>query len=276
MNCKICKEPSNDLFKTLVLNKYSVQYYKCGNCNFIQTESPYWINEAYGSAITSLDIGLAGRNIYVSQFCEWLIKDYFDYNSSFLDYAGGYGLFVRIMRDKGFDFYRQDIYCENLFASRFDISEKSNINHFELVTAFELFEHLEHPIDELKKIFSYTDSILFSTELQPNKALSNVDDWWYFIPETGQHISFYTSKTLKSIAQQFDCHLYSDNRGMHLLTKRNFKHDPFIKYSKYQNDFIIRGLSKARKIYEYIFLGRRKSVKLKSKLGADFNEIRNA
>jgi len=32
----------------------------------------------------------------------------------FLDYAAGYGLFVRLMRDAGYNFRWSDLYCQNL------------------------------------------------------------------------------------------------------------------------------------------------------------------
>ena len=55
-------------------------------------------------------------------------------------------MFVRIMRDKGFNFYRQDIHCQNLFAKHFDISNIKITEKFDLLTAIEVFEHLEDPM----------------------------------------------------------------------------------------------------------------------------------
>ncbi len=48
----------------------------------------------------------------------------------FLDYAGGYGVFTRLMRDIGFDFYWHDPYTQNLFANGFekDIKLIQNLN----------------------------------------------------------------------------------------------------------------------------------------------------
>jgi hypothetical protein len=54
-----------------------------------------------------------------------------------------------MMRDKGFNFYLHDTFCNNLFAKHFDISDLPNYNSFDLLTAFEVFEYLENPIDEL-------------------------------------------------------------------------------------------------------------------------------
>jgi len=65
-------------------------------------------------------------------------------------------------------------------------------------------------------------SILFSTELIPfdSNDMSLIKDWWYFMPETGQHIAFYTYKSLQEIAKKYSCNLYSNMSNIHLLTPK--------------------------------------------------------
>ncbi len=58
MISKITAGQTKLLFTAKVLGKYDVQYYQCVITGFIQTEEPYWLEEAYSSAITKLDIGL--------------------------------------------------------------------------------------------------------------------------------------------------------------------------------------------------------------------------
>lgn len=225
MKCNVCKSETNVLFKGLVMNKYQVEYYKCPKCDFIQTEEPYWLDEAYGSAITDLDIGLVSRNLQYSKALEDIIKNNLDYTGKFLDYAGGYGLFVRLMRDRGFDFYRQDKYCENIFAKHFDLEDTNSKNRFEAVTTFEVFEHLPKPLEEIEIMLNYSDTIIFSTELLPKNNIKNINDWWYFTPETGQHISFYSLKTLKYIADKHHLFFYSQG-PIHMLTKKKLGNNP--------------------------------------------------
>ncbi|WP_353720233.1 class I SAM-dependent methyltransferase [Dyadobacter sp. 676] len=177
------------------------------------------MNEAYNSAITSLDIGLVGRNIGISKRLSSLILSHFDREGHFLDYGGGYGMLVRIMRDCGFDFHRFDTYCENIFARHFDLHD-SSVRKFELLTAFELFEHLENPVEELEKMLEFSDSIFFSTELVPARKLTSARDWWYFTPETGQHIALYSERSLDTLARKFGCNFYTDGRTLHLITRR--------------------------------------------------------
>lgn len=264
MNCSICSGKSESVFKALLLNKYTIHYYQCNSCKFIQTESPFWLQEAYGSAITSLDLGLVKRNLELSTLTEFIIKKCFNFHSSFLDYAGGYGLFVRLMRDKGLDFYWTDQYCENLFAKDQDIKSNTSLSKFELVTAFEVFEHLVDPLEEIKRIFSFSDSILFSTELQPPKGLKKAEDWWYFMPEIGQHVSLFSEESLKVIAEKFNCYLFSNKTSIHLLTPKKLKEDPFKVYGK--KSFLERGLEKALGLVS----GNNSKIELKSLLEGDY------
>ncbi len=227
MNCKVCYSEMENLFKSLVLNKYKVSYFKCPNCDFIQTEKPFWLDESYNNAITDLDVGLVSRNLNYSNLVEKIIKLNFNEHGKFLDYAGGYGLFVRLMRDKGFNFYREDKYCENIFAQNHDLENLNASSRFELVTAFEVFEHLENPLREIEKMLDYSDVLLFSTELQPDVVINNAADWWYFTPETGQHIAFYSEKTLRYIAEKLHCTFYT-NGDLHLMGRKVFKHSPLL------------------------------------------------
>lgn len=230
MECKICSSTTQPIFNTTILNKYSIQYFACDHCRFIQTEKVYWLDEAYSSAISSLDVGYVTRNIMLAERTACIIKWMFQKSGKFLDFGGGYGMFARMMRDKGFSFYRQDLYCENKFADFFDISDLSlEEQKFELLTSFEVFEHLDNPLKEIEEMFKYSDSILFSTELQPSSLPKDVNDWWYFMPQSGQHIAFYSVDSLKEIAKKFGANVYSNNKNIHLITKRKFSFN-YIKF----------------------------------------------
>ncbi|SMC72825.1 class I SAM-dependent methyltransferase [Pedobacter nyackensis] len=239
MKSKITGGQTEVVFNTKVLNKYDVKYYRCLETGFIQTEDPFWLEEAYSTAITKLDIGLVSRNELLRNKTVKLLSDCFDGSKRFLDYAGGYGMFTRMMRDMGYDFYHHDIYCQNLFSEFFDLANCKQQSDFEVVTAFEVFEHLANPLEEIGAILQFGNNILFTTELQPI-GLENISDWWYVVPETGQHIALYTKKALEYIAKQLGLHLLSDGISMHLFTKEKLPFNPFVEKEREKEPFLIR------------------------------------
>jgi len=217
MKCNICHSTSLPLEKAVILNKYNIQYYSCGDCGFIQTEFPYWLEESYSSAIARSDIGLIGRNIKLSSFCSALIPMFYNPNLPSLDYGGGNGMFVRMMRDRGFDFYWYDKYALNQFAEGFEAPQDKR---YSLLTAFEVFEHLPQPIEAIEEMFRYSDTLIFSTRLLPRWKIAPAD-WWYFAPDTGQHIALYTRESLEFIAKKFNVRLSSNGISLHALSPRS-------------------------------------------------------
>ncbi|WP_459200952.1 class I SAM-dependent methyltransferase [Methanococcus sp. CF] len=214
MKCKICNCESNEVFTAKILNKYDIKYYHCDECGFLQTENPYWIDEAYSQPINSSDTGYMRRNIHLSYELIILLFLFFNTSGKYVDYAGGYGVFVRLMRDIGYDFYWQDKYAKNLFSNGFEWK----CGNVDAVTTFESFEHFENPLEDLEKILSISRNIIFSTTLLPKK-LPKPDEWWYYGLDHGQHVSFYSKKTFKYIAKKYGLN-YSNIGSLHLLTEK--------------------------------------------------------
>ncbi|HRE40266.1 MAG TPA: class I SAM-dependent methyltransferase [Ignavibacteria bacterium] len=218
MKCKICDNTTEFFGKGKILEKYEIDYFKCPNCRFIQTENPYWLDEAYKDPINRSDVGYVFRNIRLAKVLNLLIYISFNRKSKFLDYGAGYGLFVRLMRDYGYDFYWDDLYCENIFSKDFEIKDSLN-TEFELISAFELFEHLNNPLEEIEKILKYSRNIFISTELYPVSNPS-INSWWYFGLEHGQHIALYSKQTFEYIAKKFNLNFYTDGKNIHLLSEK--------------------------------------------------------
>lgn len=199
MKCKICLSESEIFAVFPVMNQYSVKYYRCPNCGFICTEAPYWLNEAYNNPIADQDIGILKRNMELSNIVSSILKIIYPSAHAMLDFGGGYGIFTRMMRDMGFDYYWTDKYAQNLFAQHFEKNEE----HYDVVTAMELFEHFVDPLKEVNDILKYSEVLIFSTELVSKIAPPPIADWWYYAPEEGQHISFYTPESLELLALKF-------------------------------------------------------------------------
>lgn len=216
MTCKICRQPAQSQFKAQVLGKYTVEYFACPHCGFLQTEDPYWLEEAYQSAINISDTGIVSRNISLRNSVTPLLLTLFGRNRQFLDFAGGYGLFIRLMRDAGFDFYWEDPYCENLFARGFEVQSGQK---FAALTAFEVFEHLANPWTDIDRMLKSSRNIIFSTLLLPD-PIPEPDLWWYYCFHHGQHIAFYQPRTLAYIAQQKGLHFTTNGKNLHLFSER--------------------------------------------------------
>lgn len=214
MKCNICSKKSTFLFEELILFKYKVKFYHCSSCDFIQSEDPYWLNEAYLEPINIYDTGLLYRNIFYSKKTSILLSLLNLKNGRFLDYAGGYGVFVRLMRDFGFEFLWHDIYTKNLFAKGFNWPQEK----VTAITFFEVMEHFVDPIKEISKLLKFSELLIFSTELMPCK-LPNPKEWSYYGFNHGQHISFYSTTSLKQIAQVLDLNYYH-NKSFHIFSKK--------------------------------------------------------
>ena len=132
----------------------------------MQTAVPYWLAESYASVINEIDIGPINRAVAGSKIVKGIILSMFHREGKFIDYGAGYGVLVRMMRDLGFDFYWCDKYCDNIFAKHFVADRETR---FELLTAFEIFEHLVDPLSEIKAMLAFSDNLLFSTLLVPNE-----------------------------------------------------------------------------------------------------------
>ena len=227
--CNLCLSEVRLIFKSKILNKYDVSYFQCKKCKHIQTEHPYWLKEAYSSAIADADTGLLSRNLTLSKITATVIYFLFDKNKRHLDYAGGYGVLTRLMRDSGFDYYWEDLKSKNLFANGF---EAESGDSFQIVSAFEFLEHIEDPVSEIKNVFKKYDNsaFLFSTMLY-KEPLDK--DWWYFTFATGQHISFYKKETLSYIAEKLGLNFYTNGVNMHLMTKKPVSDIKFSLISKF-------------------------------------------
>lgn len=233
--CKICNNSVQSIFYAKILNKYDTRYFLCASCGFLYVENPYWLDEAYNRPINITDTGIIDRNCHLSKLTSVMLYYFFDRNGKYLDYAGGYGIFTRLMRDKGFDFLWSDLYTTNLFARGFEYADTDNI---ELITSFESFEHFVDPVEEIQKMLKISQSILFTTELLP-APLPKPGDWYYYGLEHGQHISFYTEKTLQFIADKYNLNLYSNHHYFHLLTPKKINERSFSFLLKHHKNYFI-------------------------------------
>lgn len=203
----------------LVLDRHRVDYYLCDTCEYWCTPEPHWLTEAYSEAISAADTGIVLRNTMVARDLAAVLGSMFG-DGPFVDWAGGYGMLVRLMRDQGFDFYWHDPYADNLLARGFEWTGSNS----ELVTAIEVLEHVTDPLAFIDECLAGAgaDTIVFSQELHHGPD----PDWWYLTPATGQHISFFSVRTLRTMAERLGMSLHRTPR-LHMLTRRDLPANRF-------------------------------------------------
>jgi hypothetical protein len=135
-----------------------------------------------------------------------------------LDFGGGSGLLCRLLRDIGVDAWTSDLYGSSEYARFFHV-DAGCVGHapFDVVTAFEVFEHLPCPDEDLAGLFRLSPELLIATT-EPFKTDYD-KSWWYLGPDTGQHVFFYSQRALHLIADRFDYSLQSIG-GWHIFTRR--------------------------------------------------------
>lgn len=219
MKCPICADELREAFRAPILGKYEAVYRQCPACGFLGIRDPHWLDEAYAEAIAITDTGLVSRNLSLSRrLVSFLYLCLHERGRGrYLDYAGGYGLLTRLMRDIGVGFYWLDRYTPNLLAKGFEYTE--HVGPCRAVTAFEVLEHVVDPVGFIHEALETggADTLVFSTELFRDPP-PPPEDWFYYSPETGQHISFFQHRTLERLAQRTDLH-FSTEDGIHVFSR---------------------------------------------------------
>ena len=214
-SCPVCQRADRELvFRQRLLGRHDVGYHLCAGCGLLQTDTPHWLDEAYSNAIADTDTGLLQRNLEHAKLLNWLLQAAFDANGRFVDIAGGYGVLTRLLRDRGFDAYRSDKYCENLFAQG---HEPTDGLQAEALFAFEVLEHVTDPVAFLEAEFTRYGcrSTVFSTLTFNGSAPA--PGWWYYSLESGQHVSFYQPRTLEQVASRLGCEYTRIHDGLHVF-----------------------------------------------------------
>jgi hypothetical protein len=250
--CRVCGSQSRFAFRQRLLT-HEVSYFDCEQCGYFQTEAPYWLGEAYASAINDVDTGILWRNQLNARRVVMTLAAFGRLSGRVIDHAGGYGILVRQLRDLGVNARWRDKYCQNLMARGFEADDAP----CDMVTGFEVFEHLGDPLNELRRMLAQAPLVLLSTELAP-QAMPVASDWWYLGPEHGQHIGFFRTRTLAWMSSRLRCHYASDGVSLHL-----FGHEPIPR----------RWLRWVRQPRLASLVAR---LRLRSKIMDDFELLRNA
>ncbi len=196
---------SRFLTRRTVLGKYAADYYFDEASGSIFVNKPHWLEEAYGSAIAVTDTGILSRNGDNIKFVSRALSENPNTFHRGVDLGGGYGLFVRGMRDVGVPFYWSDKYAQNLVARGFEAAPGA----YEIACAFEVLEHLENPLAfllEQQAAYQFHTCFFSATCFEEGNIPDQ--DWAYWSFETGQHISFFSQRSLEWMARELTMQLY--------------------------------------------------------------------
>ena len=130
-----------------------------------------------------------------------------------LDYGGGNGLLVKLLREAKWDSTSYDPFVDR--EVRID-----QLGKFDLITAFEVFEHVpdvRQLMSNLRSLLAPNGLVLFSTLLSDGNVLPRQKiDWWYASPRNG-HISLFSKVSLATLAHVDGLNFASFSEALHIL-----------------------------------------------------------
>jgi len=213
-SCRLCEGDLVEQFNLTMLGKYDVAFSKCLQCHSLQTQTPYWLDEAYaGNNLSNLDTGAAQRNIHNLAAC-YSICRLLNINKV-IDMGGGDGLLCRMLRDYKINCFVKDKYATPTYAQGFT---EQNFSTPDMVIGFELLEHFAIPKTDLEELFGFHAKVmLLSTALYNGQK----GDWWYLVPESGQHVFFYSKQALGMIAKKYGYSLVMSGGFILFLKERS-------------------------------------------------------
>ena len=218
--CRCCGQVLGEyVFKAHIFDRL-VSFFECDRCGYVQTEEPDLLDIAYSSPINISDTGILVRNLSNVSLVLATLTTMKSKKSQVVDYAGGYGFLVRLLRDVGVEAFWADKYSENLVSRGF---EYEGFGNPKLVTAFEAFEHFLSPAEELSNLLKISPNVLLTTTLVP-KPTPKPQDWWYYGLEHGQHIGFFRVRTLNYLADKFNLHLLTDGKSCHFFSEKKYSY----------------------------------------------------
>ena len=216
--CRLCSKELKERFSLRLMQKFDIQYFECSECGCLQTEDPYWLEEAYHNPIRYTDTFTGIRTLTLPPITLLLTKAIkLGCGATLLDWGGGNGLITRMLRDLGLDAYSFDVYEKNTYAAGFEGTLDKN---YAIITAFEVLEHMANPGKELSQLFDCNPELIFCTTCLYN---GQGPEWSYLAPYSGRHIFFFTEYSLRSISELhgFECIICNSYIVFYRSTMRN-------------------------------------------------------
>jgi SAM-dependent methyltransferase len=130
-----------------------------------------------------------------------------------LDYGGGSGLLSKLLKESNWHSTSYDPFVDRHVSVE-------QLGKYDLITAFEVFEHVPDVsalMTCLRSLLTPNGLILFSTLLSDDHIQRNQRiNWWYASPRNG-HISLFSRKSLKLLANKNGFNAGSFSDGFHVF-----------------------------------------------------------
>ena len=221
--CRCCLGETAYFSSARILD-FTATYSRCTKCESVQVDNPIWIEKAHSKAISNLDTGLVSRCLSASRLTSTLLFLEGKIVSKGIDWGGGTGLLTRLLRDQGFQARSYDKYAKAEHAEGFEATLEEAEEVATFITSVECFEHLINPIDAYKEVTSKKEYFIFTTEMIDTPPPDPADKtWWYFVPESGQHITFASKQGLDEFRKILGFDHYVRFGSLHVMSRSRLK-----------------------------------------------------
>lgn len=206
----------------LPLSGVPIYYFMCDGCNF--TFSPAfwnWTEQDFLDCIYNekyIDIDpdyVETRPLANASVLQQIFPSHTNLINH-IDYGGGNGVMSNALLQNGWNSKSYDPFPKS-------IASIDELGKFNLITAFEVFEHVPNPnelIENLIKLMDESCLILFSTLISDKDIKINSRlNWWYCSPRNG-HISLYSKKSLLELGKKFGLNFGSFSDGFHYFSNK--------------------------------------------------------
>ncbi len=201
---------------TYPLTGVAIYYHQCQTCGLVYTHAcddwtsadyaQHMYNEDYGQFDPNYEINRPMRN---RDLILTLFKKY--HGKKMLDYGGGTGTLARLMQEVGIDMVAWDPFVPGDYPE---------LNSYEFMTSFEVFEHTPEPHKTLAEVSGFLKKggvFFFSTATTDEVSHLGMTDW-YIAPRTG-HITIHSEASLNALFSAHGFQITHLNRWSHVAMK---------------------------------------------------------
>ncbi len=205
--------------KRLPLSGIPIYYHRCPQCGFLFADGfRAWSPDDFRQRIYNADYATVDPDVVEvrpSRDARAMDQVFRNHKAVIraLDYGGGNGRFVEVLRGLGYQAWGYD----PLTGAGERPAVRAN-----LVTAFEVLEHVHRPYEALDDLLSFLDEdgvVLFTTLLQPEDFDRIGLGWWYVGPRNG-HIGIHSRRSLALMFRARGFNLATQSEGVHLAFRR--------------------------------------------------------